>query len=72
MQAPAAVLVMHARGAQGTQTTYSLHVGAQSEQDNSYVLKSSESSYYVRVAEYTAKDWVENAREDLLEKPETE
>jgi hypothetical protein len=72
MQAPNAVLVMHARSAEGTETTYTLHVGAQSEQDNSYVLKSSESPYYVRVAEYTVQDWVENTREDFVEKPEAE
>jgi len=72
MQAPNAVLVIHVRSAEGTETTYTLHVGAQSEQDNSYVLKSSESPYYVQVSEYTVQDWVEKAREDLLEKPEIE
>jgi hypothetical protein len=72
IQDPNAVLVIRAHGAEGTETTYALHVGARSEQDGSYVLKSSESPYYVRVAEYTTQDWVENTREDLLEKPETE
>jgi hypothetical protein len=72
MEAPNAVLVVHARGAEGTETIYTLLVGAQSEQDNSYVLKSSESPYYVRVAEYTAQDWVENTREDFLDRPEAE
>jgi hypothetical protein len=71
LQAPNAVLVLHARGEEGTQTTYMLHVGAKSEEDNSYVLKSSESPYYVRVAEYTAKDWVEKTRQGFLEQPPT-
>lgn len=72
MQEPNAVLVIHARSAEGTESTYTLHLGAQSEQDRSYVLKSSESPYYVRVSEYTAQDWVEKSREDLLEEPEAE
>ena len=72
MHDPNAVLVLHARSSEGTETTYTLHVGAQDDQDNSYVIKSSESPYFARVAEYTAKDWVENMRDDLLEKPETE
>ncbi len=71
LQEPNAVLVLHARSEEGTQTTYMLHVGAKSEEDNSYVLKSSESPYYVRVAEYTAKDWVEKTRDGFLELPPT-
>jgi hypothetical protein len=72
MHDPNAVLVIHARAPEGTVSTYTLHVGAQSEQDRSYVLKSSESPYYVSVAEYTAMDWVEKTREELLEQPEAE
>jgi hypothetical protein len=72
MDDPAAVLVLHARSSEGTTSTYTLHVGAKSEQDGSYVLKSSESPYYVRVSEYTAQDWVEQGREDFLEQPEVE
>jgi hypothetical protein len=71
LEAPSAVLILQTRTAEGTVSTYTLHVGSRGE-DGSYVLKSSESPYYVRVAEYTAKDWVEKTREDLLEKPETE
>jgi hypothetical protein len=72
LDAPNAVLVVQARSAEGTQSTYTLHVGAKSEQDGSYVVKSSESPYYVRVAEYTVSEWVETFKEDLLEEPETE
>jgi hypothetical protein len=71
LQEPSAVLVLHARSEEGTQTTYMLHVGAKSGEDNSYVLKSSESPYYVRVAEFTAKDWVEKTRDGFLELPPT-
>ena len=69
-QAPNATLVIHARSAEGTESTYTMLVGAQSPDDGSYVLKSSESPYYVRVAEYTAQDWVGETREGLLEIPD--
>jgi hypothetical protein len=72
MQDPNAVLVIRTQSAEGTESTFTLQVGAQSEQDSSYVLKSSESPYYVRVSEYTAQDWVEKTRDDFIEKPEGE
>jgi len=71
MDAPSAVLVLQARSPEGTATTYMLHVGAKDGSDNSYVLKSSDSPYYVRVAEFTAQDWVEKDREGFLELPPT-
>jgi hypothetical protein len=71
MDAPSAVLVLNARSPEGTATTYMLYVGARSEEDSSYVVKSSESPYYVRVAEFTAQDWVEKDRQGFLELPPT-
>lgn len=76
LQSPSAVVVIYARSAEGTSTTYMLHVGAKSEAQtsldgNTYVLKSSESPYYVRVAEYTVKDWIEKTRDGFLELPPT-
>lgn len=47
--------------------TITLHVGAFDEESSSYVLKSSESPYYVRVSEFTAKSLVENTREDFVQ-----
>jgi hypothetical protein len=70
MDAPGAVLVLHTRSPEGTETTYMLHVGGRG-QDNSYIVKSSDSPYYVLVAEYTAQDWVEKDREGFLELPPT-
>jgi hypothetical protein len=46
--------------------TYTLQVGSKDAKDNSYVVKSSESPYYVRVAEYTVKDVVEKKRDGFL------
>jgi hypothetical protein len=46
--------------------TYTLQVGAKDPGDNSYVLKSSESPYYVVVSEYAADTFVTTASENLL------
>lgn len=50
---------------------YTLQIGAKDATDNSYVVKSSESPYYVRVAEFTAKEFVEKKRADFLQAPPT-
>jgi hypothetical protein len=46
--------------------TYTLQVGAKDPDENSYVLKSSESPYYVVVSEYAAGTFVTTASENLL------
>jgi len=71
LKEPNAVITVKTRDDEGNTKTYSLRVGAKSEEDNSYVVISSESSYYIRVSEYTVKDFVERRREDFLELPPT-
>lgn len=51
--------------------TYTLTVGAKSDEDNSFVVKSSESPYYVRVAEFTAQSFTDKKRDDFLQPPPT-
>jgi hypothetical protein len=51
--------------------TITVWVGAQDPDDNSYVVHSSESPYYVRVSEYGVQSLVENARADFIEVPPT-
>ncbi len=51
--------------------TTTVTVGAQDPDDNSYVVASSASEYYVRVSEFSVKDLVESSREDFLEQPPT-
>lgn len=46
-----------------------LRVGALNPEDNSYVVISSESPYYVRVSKYIVDDLVEKSRDDLLQQP---
>jgi len=71
LQEPLAVVTIQTRDAEGNTKTYSIRVGAKSEEDSSYVVIASESPYYVRVSEYTVNDFVEKVRDDFLELPPT-
>ena len=51
--------------------TITLQVGAKFLEDNSYVVKSSESPYYVRVSEFAVKDLVEKTRDGFIKPPPT-
>lgn len=51
--------------------TITLRVGSQDPTDKSYVVISSESPYYVRVSEYSVKDFVEKTGDDFLQEPPT-
>ena len=46
-----------------------LHVGGQLAGGTNYIIKSSESAYYVVVAEFSVKSLVENAYEDFVQQP---
>ena len=69
LQDPSAVVTIKTTDDEANVKTYSLRVGAKSDEDNSYVVISSDSPYYVRVSEYTVKDFVERMRDDFLELP---
>jgi len=71
LEEPNAVITVQTRDEEGNTKTYTLRVGAKSEEDNSYVVISSESPYYVRVSQYTVKDFVERTRDDFIELPQT-
>jgi len=51
--------------------TVTLRVGSQDPDDNSYVIKTSESPYYVRVSKYVVQELVESGREDFIQPPPT-
>lgn len=51
--------------------TYVLRIGAKDPEDSSYVASSSESPYFVRVAEFTGNNFIDKTREDFLELPPT-
>ncbi len=59
---PAAIVTLKTE-----EQTVTLLVGAQDPDDKSYVVHVSTSPYYVRVAEYSVKPLVENARSDFLQ-----
>lgn len=71
LKEPNAVVTVETRDGEGNTKSYTIRVGAKSEEDNSYVVISSESPYYVRVFNYTVKDFVERTRDDFLELPPT-
>lgn len=71
LQTPSAVVTVETQDPDGAARTYTLTVGTRSEEDESYVVSTSESPYYVRVSSYTASDLVEKTREDFVELPPT-
>ncbi len=66
---PQAVVTLQTETEQGGSRTYTLWVGAQDPEDNSYVVKSSESAWYVRVNEFAVSDFVEKGRQDFIVQP---
>jgi hypothetical protein len=62
---PAAVVTLQIRSGDQAKTT-TLTLGAQDPADKSYAAKSSESEYYVRVAEFSVQDLVEGDRAGFL------
>ena len=71
MDNPTAVVTVRTQSEGDGAKTYTLRVGAQDPEDNSYVVISSESPYYVRVSEFAVQRFVEAVREDFLELPPT-
>jgi len=71
LQAPLAVVTLKTHSEAEGGKSYSLRVGAQDAADQSYVLSSSSSPYYVRVSSYTVSGWIEKGRVDFLEIPPT-
>lgn len=52
-----------------TDTSVTMQVGAQDPGDNTYVVKSSESPYFVGVSEYTGNQLVQKTQADFLQQP---
>jgi hypothetical protein len=68
---PGALLTIHTRDAAGVTQKHTIAVGAKLVDENAHFCKWSGSPYYVLVAEYTAKEWVEGTRDAFLELPPT-
>ncbi len=68
---PNAVVTIKTRDDEGNEKTYTLRVGGQIGEDKGFVLKSSESPYYVEVAKYTVETLVERGHDDYARLPET-
>jgi hypothetical protein len=70
LAAPAALITVVSKSGD-TEKSVTLAVGAKDTADSSYTVKSSESSYYVRVSEYSLNDFVSRTREGFLVAPAT-
>ena len=68
---PTAVITLTANDESGSARTYTLRIGAKDAETNDYVVISSESPYYVRVAGFSVEDFVTRARQDFLTLPPT-
>lgn len=71
MDQPAAVVTLQTHSDEAGDKSYTLWVGARDPADNSYIVKSSESEYYVKVGQYVVSDLVEKKRDSFLELPPT-
>ncbi len=71
LQSPAATVTLKTHSDAEGDKTYILRVGAQDAADQTYVVASSSSPYYVRVNSYTVSGWIEKSRDDFLEVPPT-
>lgn len=65
LQQPTAIAALQVKSGEAIQTI-TLTIGAQDASDNSYVVKSSESEYYVRVADYAVEELVSRDRAGFL------
>ena len=66
MDRPQAIVTLETTG-----KTITLLIGATFVEDDSYVVKTSESPYYVRVNQYSIQGLVEKTRQDLIQLPPT-
>jgi hypothetical protein len=68
---PQAVVTVETRTADTGDRDYVLLVGTEGADANSYIVKSSESPYYVEVARFAVEDVVKKSRTDFLQLPST-
>jgi len=71
MDRPNAVVTLRTHSEEAGDKSYTLWVGARDAADNNYIVKSSESEYYVKVSQYSVNDLVEKKREGFLQLPPT-
>lgn len=68
---PSAVVTVTTVDADGQRQTDTLRIGALDEKTNRYVVASSQSPYYVQVANYSAEAFITRTRDEFLAKPPT-
>jgi hypothetical protein len=71
LKTPNAVIILTSRDQAGAVKTFTLRVGDQDDKDNSFVVISSESPYFVRAGIGALQDFVEKGRDYFLQLPPT-
>ena len=71
LETPGAVLTVQTLDDDSKSGEYVLRIGTEDTQEKGFVMKSSESPYYVFLADYVVRDFVENGTADLLVPPPT-
>lgn len=70
MDTPGATMTIEAKNPDGSTKTTTLTIGATPLADGNYVVKSSESEYYVEVAKFAIENILNRGRADYLQVPE--
>jgi hypothetical protein len=68
MAQPSAVVTLKTKK-DNQEKTITLTIGAKDAGDNTYIVKSSESPYYVKVADYSVKELIERGKANFLQQP---
>jgi hypothetical protein len=69
MANPNAVVVFTGKDKEGKETTYTLTVGAANSTDNTYVVLTSNSPYYIAVADYGVTEMINWGMQDYIKQP---
>lgn len=69
LDAPQAVVTVRTEDEEGQRQTYTLRVGAQDAEDNTYFVKASNSDYYVKVSGFSVERMVNSGRDAFIAAP---
>ena len=69
-QATVTIKTKNTKDTEDPEATYTIQIGAKNEETENYVLKSSESDFFVTVAAFTGDELTGKARDDFLQVPE--
>lgn len=71
LDSPGAVVTLMTLNEANESKSYMIRIGKKDPGDNNFFIHSSESAYFVKVASYSAEDFVNRTREDFIKPPPT-